>query len=445
VWTSPHFVYHARAGDASVSADVLPYLEANLSLVAQGQLGLDPQQLTQIPYFKYRDLADFEAVNPCSPAVHPGACVLYYGDGSVEIHSPLAVDEHELVHAYARRRGYPPLLLTEGLAVSLSCDWSGEAVLPPMQWSSAELKGSTWSDFYDFSHTDQWQYFVAGLFTTWLVDHVGMNALLDVYGAPPVDAGASDFAMAVESATGSSLDDLWQAMISAPSRRPCSNVAACTILDPASNPLARDQVALPVPAAGMVVRSTVAGTLVPPAVRACSTAGAMSTDIAWPRAMSRTSPTTLFLPGSDGYVLTSGMRGPSWNDGPGMPTDFTSAAVPPSSVGTSCTNLQAMSFEDPIVDVQVWPSPTPVVLGVSHFAAVRVPGNVQASVLADRATGASFSVDACSTCANGALADCQTLTPTNSYVIVSGSTPLWLSVSWNPPTPNDPLTLSILY
>jgi hypothetical protein len=95
-WTSRHFVFHARVDDGSVNAGVMDYLEANATLIATNTLHIDPSPWGPIQYFKYRDQADFKAGSPSECSSDSGACTLAFSDGRVEVHSPLAVDGHEL-------------------------------------------------------------------------------------------------------------------------------------------------------------------------------------------------------------------------------------------------------------------------------------------------------------------------------------------------------------
>lgn len=182
-WSSDHFVYHARPDDTSVHAGVLAYLEANGDLVAQAVLGLDPAQWGPIQYFKYRDDADFADGNPCGGTPDTAGCCVYFSDGRIEIHSPLAVDPHELVHAYAKSLGDPPTFLLEGLAVNISCDPSPEQVLGGLDgWPRYNFAKTTWTQYYPFTNAGPEQYFAAGMLTTWMVDRTGMSGLLGLRG-----------------------------------------------------------------------------------------------------------------------------------------------------------------------------------------------------------------------------------------------------------------------
>jgi hypothetical protein len=332
-WSSAHFIYHARPDDGTVDTGVLAYLEANGDLVAHGTLGLDPSQWGPIEYFKYRDDADFAAGNPCGGAADTEGCCVYFSDGRIEVHTPLAVDPHELVHAYAKSLGVPPTFLLEGLAVSVSCDPSAEEVLGVSQASRATLTQTPWAQLYPFTTVGSEQYLAAGMLTTWLVDHASMSGVLAVYKALPKDASASDFAAAVLEFTGLSMDDAWQAMVTAPARRACVDVSGCTVLDPASSALERSRVVIPVPASGVALEWTAVSALgPPPAVRACTASGGASTDMAWPilEATDIGPSSALFFPGTTGYIATSGRREAGWDGGATAPNDYTATDVAPS-------------------------------------------------------------------------------------------------------------------
>ena len=457
-WSSDHFVFHARPDDASVDAGVLAYLEANGDLVARGVLGLAPTQWGPIQYFKYRDDADFAAGNPpCGGKPDTQGCCVYFSDGRIEIHSPLAVDPHELVHAYAKSLGVPPTFLVEGLAVSLSCDPSPEEVLGGLDGCPRyNFAQTTWTQcyqqFYPVANAGPEQYFAAGMITTWLVDHASMSGLLAVYKALPADASADDFAAAVLQATGIAMDDAWQAMGAAPARRACADVPACTALDPTSNTLDRSRAVSPVPSSGVVVKWTAVSALgAPPAVRACSASGGVSTDMAWPilELAANVGPASaLFLPGNTGYVLTSGQREAGWDGGPAAPTDYAAADVPPGSLGATCSGLQPIAVDDSSVRIQIWPTQAPLVFAVDLKMSQNTTGSVNVGPAGDLSnmTATDFTVDVCSSCDSGALTGCTELTAASYF---SGNLqrtgPLWFKVQWNAPFPNDLLNVGVQF
>jgi hypothetical protein len=446
-WSSAHFVYHVRPNDSSVDAGVLNYLEANATLIAQGQLGLDPAQWGPIEYFKYRDDADFTAGNPCGGNPDTEGCCLYFSDGRIEVHSPLAVDPHELVHAYARTLGFPPLILVEGLAVSLSCDPSSEEVLGEEQWATDKIT-NPWTAYYPWVDAGAYQYLAAGLLTTWLVDHAGMQSVLSLYKQLPQDTSSSDFAAAVLNATGTSTDDAWQAMVASKARRPCINVIGCTALDPTSNPLERNRVVSTVPRDGAVVAWTGAYALAaPPAVRACAASDAVSTDVAFPIDVSNMpSATALFLPNRAGYVLTTGRRESPWDAGPTAPTDYSTTDVPPGSVAATCAGLQPIPIADDGVRVQIWPAPAPLVFGVDLTTSQEQRGAVQSYPAGDPLdTTDTFTVDVCTSCDSGTLSGCAEMTPDVDWMQYQKTGPVWLRVSWNPPDPTELLTVGLQF
>jgi hypothetical protein len=454
-WSSAHFIYHARPDDGTVDAGVLDYLEANAALIAHGQLGLEPASWGPVHYFKYRDDADFAAANGCQGLSDALACCDYFSDGRTEIHSPLAVDPHELVHAYARSLGVPPWLLIEGLAVSLSCDPSAENILvSDGGWPRDNLEKTPWPPFYQPSIAGGDEYLAAGLLTTWLVDHAGMSAVLSLYARVPPSASVQEFAAAVLDATGTSMDAAWQAMAASPVRRPCLDVAACTVLDPTSSANVRSEAVSPVPAAGMLVSwldPGLSALSAPPALRGCAASDAVSTDMAWPILLvdSPASQTTLFLPNRAGYVLRSGQRETPWDGGPGAPTAYSATAAPATSFGPSCAGLAPISVDDSGLRIQVWPRPTPLVFGVAPATSGSPKGYVQAGPAGDPTDAAmtDFEVDICTSCTAGTLGGCTALTPalTFNWPTFPLSGPLWVQVRWNPPNPTELLSVGLQF
>ncbi len=446
VWTSAHFVVHARVDDASMSAKALDYLEANAALIAQGQLGLNPSMWGPVQYYKYRDEADFKASSPCPAGT--GACNMNYGDGRVELHSPLAVDEHELVHSYAASLGRPPPFLTEGLAVSLSCNPSVESEYGVVDKSRFPLK-SSWTSVYDLSDpTDRVSYVEAGMLTTWLVDHVGMATVLRWYQSVSSGAAAAEFATAAQTDIGTSLDDVWSALSKAPSRRPCLNVSSCTVSDPSVDATARSAPAENVPRILPPLPETAAPLV--PGVRACSIDSQMSTDMGWPvgAGVASGAPSAVFLPNRDGYVLSSTLasvlRGDNWNAaGVTAPIDYASTPLAPSAVSATCMGLDAIVVQDSQASLQVWPRMDPFVFRLQSAQAQSGLSLVTAYLADydDVSQPSSFMVDVCADCQAGALVGCKTIDASFGTAAPGVAAP-WIRVNWASSDSNQLLTIT---
>jgi hypothetical protein len=434
-WTSEHFVVHARSDDAAMNAGVLDYLEGNAALIAREKLGLASGSWGPVHYFKYRDEADLIANGPCPGGA--SACNMHYLDsGRIEVHSPGAVDEHELVHAYAFSLGYPPPLLTEGLAVALSCSPDAEA----FDGSTRVDLPASWTDVYDFSGADAHQYLRAGMFTTWLIDHVGYGRVLDLYRALTNGTDAPSFAATFQTIIGMSPDDAWLALSTAPVRRACLNVASCTALDPSTNLFEREVPAAPVPPLGLLVRSLGWPS---PAVRPCSTDAAVSTDILWPDSSLDGPSSALFLPNRGDYVLSSvdlSLAPPSPHGGMLVASRYVGTPLGPTAVGSSCAGLEPIPMQDQMVNVRVWPRSGPVVFGLRSGMGPSAAQTVLAHP--DRSgVDAPFSVEICDSCTSGTLNGCKALQQGAAAMALAAASP-WFRVQWNPPEATSLLTIT---
>ena len=136
-WSSAHFVYHAKPDDDSVDATVVAALEAHAAVIASQWLGLPAGSWGPIDYFKYHSEIELVAAgSPCGDR----PCTTLFDSGRVEIHTPLAIDEHEMTHGYVIGSTCAPPLFREGLAVSASCDPADE----PLYLTAADGRpGST--------------------------------------------------------------------------------------------------------------------------------------------------------------------------------------------------------------------------------------------------------------------------------------------------------------
>jgi hypothetical protein len=194
-WSSPHFVYAARAEDDSVCGGVVDQLETHFALV-NAYMGLDwPGGV--INYYKYVDEADLDSHSYC-----PGAADACANDGVV--HSPRVLDGHELVHVYTRHLGRPPFMFEEGLAEALSSRgrvfWT-----PSLGWrevlNAAPIDGVPPRSTYS----------AGAWFVSYLLRNQGPGPFVALYSALAHDADETAVAAAFQQSYGVPLDDVWGA------------------------------------------------------------------------------------------------------------------------------------------------------------------------------------------------------------------------------------------
>jgi hypothetical protein len=197
-WQSAHFDYYTRASDDSVCPDLAGLLEDHFA-VLRGYLGFDWPAGRKVNYWKYADLADFEAHNLCPPLA--GGCTI---DSTVE--SMTGLDTHELVHAYLSPSGTPPPVLMEGAAVALSCTSSPYTDKPRETWD--QLAGDMYSKMDTYTVYEDGAWLVG-----YLLDAYGPGPFMTVYRALPYHADAASMDAAFQSAYGQGLAALWSAAL----------------------------------------------------------------------------------------------------------------------------------------------------------------------------------------------------------------------------------------
>jgi len=421
-WSSEHFIYHARVDDDSVDATVMDQLEANATLI-RGWLGLGSEPWGPVHYFKYRSIDDLVAAHGPCPAT---ACTNMLSSGRIEVHTPLAIDQHELTHSYHLPVGCAPKLLMEGLATSVSCDPPTESTLAMPAGGPGWLQGS-WRDLDSFEAPAPTSYPAAGALVTWLIDGWGTGAFMDLYRATACHDGPDAIAAAFNARYGVSLDDVWSQLQTAPRRRLCTFVEGCAEPEATGdvvlgNQAAGYRVAAPMPAAGALVRASFVTGAVAPFVRACDATGALSRfDGYWPLRPTAWSPVVL-APGSSRAVVALGdVRGT--NADPTQALSLTVTGLPAASAGSdpgSCAGAQPLAIDDLAVTLLIWPQPAPLVLGLRS--------TVAASTLTTRFRydGAVGSVEACSDCVNGVLQGC------GDAALVDTLNAPWIRIHWAP-------------
>src|SRR4051812_17657372 len=112
-WRSEHFVYHARAEDPDVCPSLLDQMERHFEVI-RAATGVPWPEGRMIHYYKFRDASDYQAAAGCPK--NSGGCAR---DGTAYAYE--ALHEHELIHPYFEPLGYPPRILSEGVADLLSC------------------------------------------------------------------------------------------------------------------------------------------------------------------------------------------------------------------------------------------------------------------------------------------------------------------------------------
>ena|GEM_PF-6412977 len=203
---SEHFDYHYCSGDRGVDSSLLVDLERHREVIGRA-LGLDESALPPHTTYLKDPRLGFRG---------------HYSIGSGVVHVGEAMNEHDLVHAYALPAwGLAPSLLVEGLAAALACD-QGEGAT------------GDWRDFFDFDQLGpdaSTGYDLSGRFVTFLILESGMAKFREFYEATIDDHSNNTFAGAFERTYGHDLDEAWDAALLQPEF--CLPDWAC------SSPLAR--------------------------------------------------------------------------------------------------------------------------------------------------------------------------------------------------------------
>jgi hypothetical protein len=197
-WESMHFDYRTRASEDVACPDILGPLEDHFAFM-QAYLGFDWPAGANIQYYKFVDLADFEAHAGCptgtSGCAPPGA-----------VRSPYPMHKHELVHAYLAFTGHPPGVITEGIAVALSCQARAYAdSKPTLSWD--ELAA------LEFSPDNNDVYAAGAWLVGYLLDTFGPQAFVALYRTLPRGADANTMDAAFRDAYGQSLSAIWAAAL----------------------------------------------------------------------------------------------------------------------------------------------------------------------------------------------------------------------------------------
>jgi hypothetical protein len=210
--SSSHFRYHTRAGDAAICDDLLDTLEQHFVLL-ESTLGFDWPSGHVIDYYKFIDAADFKDNAPCPS----GSAGCSFGGN---IYTSELFEQHELVHAYLWPVADPPVVVSEGVAVALSCSHPLPSV-PTLTLDEALHASDALSD--------PRVYETGGRFARFLIDRYGAPAFLSLYvgvaqagRTPSRDA----FDGALRAVYGLGADQLWVDMLV--TQASCAQPFACS-------------------------------------------------------------------------------------------------------------------------------------------------------------------------------------------------------------------------
>lgn len=438
-WSSEHFDYHARVDDPSVEPGVLEALEAHGELVAQ-KLGRQPQEWSKVHYYKYRDLHDLHANSPCEGS--QAGCQFRAKGGPNQLHSPLSIDEHELTHAYTDSLGRPPDFLTEGIAISVSCNPGVEQYYSfhdGPTWLTQKWSDSLLPTSFDVGLTQA----PFGEFTTWLVDSFGTHAYSTLYYSLPRTATREQVAAGFVDAYGISIDDLWKSFVGAPGHRTCLAWAACaatsTVSSAAPSTLTPTRLTtsgsefrpgLPIPPAGLLV-SALEGEL--PVVRPCTPEGALPDHYGYWPVLNHA--VAAFLPARDGYVLAerNQLLTPERGD---LHSRLDIAALPPVGTSVDCSNSPRISTPNAEIGLVIWPQ-SPMTLELSSLHADLWRSSVRIEAL----DPGEVVVEVCQSCQDHTLHDCA---PVPGGFPVDGPASPWLRIQWTAPN-NGILVLGAIW
>lgn len=195
------FVFHEQEGDRLTEAD----RRANEANLADLEATLDLRLPVPVQFYKYRDVAQKEAVTGQAGNAHV--------EGADVVHTIWHVDRHELVHLLTRTVGRPEsVLLGEGLAVHLTGDWQGRDLDAWVRQYHAEGRLPRLDELVDltsFRRLDEGvAYPVAGSFVRWLVGYRGLSFVKSIYPAWGAHPDPDRFRERVQELYGASLPEL---------------------------------------------------------------------------------------------------------------------------------------------------------------------------------------------------------------------------------------------
>ena len=214
VLTSPHFTLYGY-GDAPATAMTLAWLEADYR---------DARAYLNFPD-GHIDYHLFPTAKESGGACYPGSAdpITACARGP-SVYTNLALDHHELLHAYMSSVGVPPPLLREGVAQGLSCSPAPPSTVPPL---------TPWRTTVTLPSAEQPDLYAAGLaMFVYLVRTYGIERFVAYYGSAHDTQSPDVFAQEFEAFWGTSLDTAWEEM--QVSQRPNGAInAVCSCTQPA--------------------------------------------------------------------------------------------------------------------------------------------------------------------------------------------------------------------
>ncbi len=236
VLTSAHFTLYAY-GDAPATDTTLDWLEADYR-DTRAYLGFPENHV---------EYHLFPTASESGSACYPGSADPITGcaRGST-VYTNLALDHHELLHAYMAGVGRPPPLFREGVAQGVSCSPAPPSAEPPLP---------PWRTTVTLPAADQPDVYAAGLaMFVYLVNTYGVDRFVAYYGAAHDTSSPDLFQQEFEAFWGTSLDTVWDEM-QVPQRPGGAIYALCPCTQPPLpldgtpvDPAAIDTSVLPLPA-----------------------------------------------------------------------------------------------------------------------------------------------------------------------------------------------------
>jgi hypothetical protein len=183
---------------ADTCVGTFDYVDAYAGVLA-AEFGLDGP----IGSFIWYTPDEYDARRPC-PWLYPSACAK-----EDTAHSPILPQAHEMVHIANHRAGPCPNALAEGIAVYYSTDVNDGHNL-----NVDVLRNRLAAPSASVPITE---YEMLGRFAAFLIEHHGLQAVLDVCAVAGPDANGADLSAAMQSILGATSEELITALSQEPS------------------------------------------------------------------------------------------------------------------------------------------------------------------------------------------------------------------------------------
>ena len=192
MWQSANVRYFSRATDDTVCPAILAELEEHGAVIAD-VFGIGR---TTVSYYKFDGADDYDKNAACPAGA--AACA-----PNATVRSVDGFDRHELIHAYLAPYGRPPPLLSEGVAVALTCRHAARPI-------------GSWRDAYGADRLSSHLYDAGGWLVGYLLRMFRATWLVNFYGSVGISATPDEFAAVFKDIYKMSLDDVWAAAITVP-------------------------------------------------------------------------------------------------------------------------------------------------------------------------------------------------------------------------------------